>query len=415
MSHRDPGADAISDYQSFHEVVVRLPRFIDQVYNRRRLHSSPGCMRTLSWRGTRLRDLRYIGVAILSSLRDNCQPELANRYRRARGRALKRTEAREASVPPLLLEFQFTATPGACSSANRRRRTVAQLGLTDLTASEVSAFLNYTEQEGGDTIGTRNCRLSALRTFLGFVAGRDRTGCRNPAHSDEEGADPCGVLFGAGGGEGHSREPDRSTVEGQRDHAILAFLYNIGARIKEVLDVRLLALRLDSPACVRLYGKGAKKGCDRCGGNGVAAAIATSTPAQADDEPIFVNRYGGPAATTWRIPLRWAQTPVAEQQIAWPNGEACAGFPTSGQLRSLHRSAMTAGRRSSHRRFQWIPWVTASLELRSPDPVADLAAVVLQACAMNSSGSSWARDWSPRLCQRPPHQLIVDSGRDDYF
>lgn len=32
-------------------------------------------------------------------------------------------------------------------------------------------------------------------------------------------------------------QPDRSTVEGQRDHALLSFLYNTGARIQEALDI----------------------------------------------------------------------------------------------------------------------------------------------------------------------------------
>ena len=48
------------------------------------------------------------------------------------------------------IPFARTATPGACSSdssPNADRRTVAQLRLGDLTASEVSAFLQYTEQE----------------------------------------------------------------------------------------------------------------------------------------------------------------------------------------------------------------------------------------------------------------------------
>jgi site-specific recombinase XerD len=59
---------------------------------------------------------------------------------------------------------------------------------------------------------------------------------RGLAHSDQEGAhapsylDPPEV-------EAILAQPDRSTVEGQRDQALLSFLYNTGARIREALDL----------------------------------------------------------------------------------------------------------------------------------------------------------------------------------
>ena len=124
--------------------------------------------------------------------------------------------------------------------AQRHNRTVAQLRLEDLTGSEVAAFLQYTEQERGDSIGTRNCRLAALRSFFGFVAGREPDTAEQcaevlriptkkaPLHAPSY-LDPPEV-------EAILAQPDRSTLEGQRDHALLSFLYNTGARIQEALE-----------------------------------------------------------------------------------------------------------------------------------------------------------------------------------
>ena len=44
--------------------------------------------------------------------------------------------------------------------AERRQRHVARLGLVDLTADEVVAFLDHIEKERHGSIATRNCRLA---------------------------------------------------------------------------------------------------------------------------------------------------------------------------------------------------------------------------------------------------------------
>lgn len=193
--------------------------------------------------------------------------------------------------------------------AHRRKRTVAKLALTDLTATEVRSFLQYTETERGDTIGTRNCRLSALRAFFSFVADREPTAIaqcseilsiptkRAPIYA------PCylepeevkAILA----------QPNRSTLEGQRDHALLSFLYNTGARIQEALDVFPQAIRFEPPACVRLYGKGRKERLSPLWPETVSLlrALLRRQP-RADDEPIFVNRYGiplGPSGVRFKL------------------------------------------------------------------------------------------------------------------
>jgi site-specific recombinase XerD len=183
--------------------------------------------------------------------------------------------------------------------ARRRKRTVAQLVLADLTASELGAFLQYTEQERGDTIGTRNCRLAGVRSFFGFVADREPTAiaqCTEILHVPTKRAPihaPC--YLEPDEVKAILAQPDRSTIEGQRDHALLAFLYNTGARIQEALDLCPRAIRFDSPACVRLYGKGRKERVCPLWPETVSLlrSLLRRQP-RADGEPIFVNRYGVP-------------------------------------------------------------------------------------------------------------------------
>ena len=53
--------------------------------------------------------------------------------------------------------------------------------------------------------------------------------------------------------------PDCRAFQGQRDYALLLFLYNTGARVSEAVQTNVGALELDtSPASVRFLGKGRK-------------------------------------------------------------------------------------------------------------------------------------------------------------
>lgn len=180
-----------------------------------------------------------------------------------------------------------------------KHRPVAKLQVADLTATDLLAFLRDCEEQRKISIGTRNCRLAAIRSFFAFLLDREplvagqcadvlripmkRAPQRELCYLDEY--EVAAILA----------EPDRSTLEGQRDHTLLAFLYNTGARIQEALDVCPGSLRLEAPAQVRLVGKGRKERLCPLWPETTALlrALLERTPRQ-PDQRIFLNRYGEP-------------------------------------------------------------------------------------------------------------------------
>jgi len=183
--------------------------------------------------------------------------------------------------------------------AARKSRSVAKLQLQDLTAADVLAFLKDCEEQRKVSIGTRNCRLAALRGFFAFLIDREpltagqcaevlripvkRARQRELCYLEEH--EVAAILA----------QPNRSTLEGQRDHALLAFLYNTGARIQEALDLCPSSLRLESPAQVRLVGKGRKERlCPLWPETTVLLRALLQRMPRQPDQRIFVNRYGEP-------------------------------------------------------------------------------------------------------------------------
>lgn len=204
-------------------------------------------------------------------------------------------------------------------ASERKRREITKLSLADLEASEVLAFLEHLEKERKVSISTRNCRLAALHSFFTFVAHREPLAiaqCAEIARIPvKKTARPAMCYLDAEEITAILREPDRSRLEGQRDHALLAFLYNTGARIQEALDVCPRAIRFESPAQVELLGKGRKSRICPLWPETVAVlkALLRRHP-RADEEPIFVNRYGQPlGAAGVRFKLKQYVRAAAQQ------------------------------------------------------------------------------------------------------
>lgn len=146
--------------------------------------------------------------------------------------------------------------------AKQARRPISRLRLEDLNLDRVLAFLRHIEQDRGNSIATRNQRLAALRTFVEYLGRRSPETlklCQQVAAIPTKrtplpdtrfiARDQVQTLF--------ERLPNSGRLA-FRDRVLLLFLYNTGARVQEVVDVRVEHLTLERPAYVRLHGKGDK-------------------------------------------------------------------------------------------------------------------------------------------------------------
>jgi site-specific recombinase XerD len=203
--------------------------------------------------------------------------------------------------------------------AKRRQREVADLALADLSGNEVLAFLDHVEHDRHASITTRNCRLAALRSFFLFVADHEpslaghcaevlRIPTKRAPHRTITYLDPEEVAA-------ILAQPDRTTPLGQRDHALLALLYNTGARIEEALSLTPTAIHLDAPAQVRLMGKGRKERiCPLWPETASLITALLRREPRGENEPIFANRYGQPLhASGVRFRLRQYVALAAKQ------------------------------------------------------------------------------------------------------
>jgi site-specific recombinase XerD len=203
--------------------------------------------------------------------------------------------------------------------AQRQPCRIVDITFTQLTAQEVIGFLEHLEQDRQVCIRTRNCRLAALHSFFAFVADREPVALaqcaeilRIPTKRSPRRAicylEPAEV-------ETILAQPNRQSVEGQRDHALLALLYNSGARIQEALNLCPKDIRFEPPAQVRLLGKGRKERiCPLWPETAeLLAALLRRQPRDAE-APLFINRYGKPlGASGVRYQLRRYVRSAAEQ------------------------------------------------------------------------------------------------------
>lgn len=155
----------------------------------------------------------------------------------------------------LVLFFRFLSS--------QRKGRVHDLDIEDIEPDHVIAFLAHLEEVRKNGVTTRNVRLAAIHAFFRYV------GTYHPEHLNRvqrilgipfkrarqrvieylERDEIEAVLSGI----------NRTSRDGRRDYALLATMFNTGARVQEIIDLRARDLQLMRPFQIRLFGKGRKE------------------------------------------------------------------------------------------------------------------------------------------------------------
>ena len=147
--------------------------------------------------------------------------------------------------------------------ASHTNRPASSLDLEDISPQEVQSFLTYLEQERNNSGSTRNIRLSAIHSFFRFAASQHpdrlehaqrilgipfkKTSSRVTDYLEYDEIEKILSLI------------DQSTPKGRRDYTLLATMFNTGARVQEILDLRACDLQLTKPFQLSIIGKGRKQ------------------------------------------------------------------------------------------------------------------------------------------------------------
>ena len=146
---------------------------------------------------------------------------------------------------------------------NEKHINIKNISLDIFNKDIIIEFLDYLENVKQNSISTRNNRLQNICSFLKFVYPNESTRILQfqnifdiPLKRDIEKpmeymtVDVLKVLL---------KQPNTSTIKGRRDLTLLATLYDTGARVSELINLKVRDIKFDDfTTTVKLFGKGSK-------------------------------------------------------------------------------------------------------------------------------------------------------------
>ena len=137
-----------------------------------------------------------------------------------------------------------------------------KITLNKITKQLICNFLEWLCEEKGNSITTRNQRLSAIHSFFRYIQLEDpghMLKCQQilsiPFKKYQQGNINYLTFEGI---KTILSMPDLNTQNGRRDLVMLSLLYDTGARVSELRFIEVGHIRLEKPATIKLFGKGNK-------------------------------------------------------------------------------------------------------------------------------------------------------------
>jgi len=133
----------------------------------------------------------------------------------------------------------------------------------DLLSKEwIIDFLGWLETHRKCSISTRNQRLAAIHSFFRYAQAEDPAGIfhfqkivsipiKKSQKTVVEHLTPEAVKM-------LLEQPNRHTPKGRRDLTLISVLYDTGARVQELIDIKVRDIVLQEPTVIALAGKGNK-------------------------------------------------------------------------------------------------------------------------------------------------------------
>jgi len=151
--------------------------------------------------------------------------------------------------------------------ARKKKKTIDKLLVDDINAGAVKSFLTELETNRDCSLSTRNQRLAAIHAFAKFI------GLNSPEHVEwcrqiqmipfKKAKRTLITYLEKIEMDALLNAPDKQTDLGKRDHAILLFLYNTGARSDETAQLKIVDINIPHTpkrdlSTVLIKGKGNK-------------------------------------------------------------------------------------------------------------------------------------------------------------